>query len=137
MGVPQAVVDLFLANTVFSPTYQTAFVTNLEEIDGATDRAVFVEAAALAKNEDQVLFRVQQARMYANYHKSVAPIQAFARVSRLAVVAARSADGTVVVNGPIDYVCLTSDLAGYYEAARSGLEGVPGVSGKQVWVAGA
>jgi hypothetical protein len=136
MEVPQTVVDLFLGNTAFSPTYQTAFVTNLEEVDGAADRAAFVKAAVLAKNEDQVLFRVHQARMYANYHESVAPIQAFAQVTKMVVVAARTADGTVVVNGPLDYVSLTSNLAGYFEAARSGLEDMPDVSGKEVWIAG-
>jgi hypothetical protein len=136
MKVPQTVVDLFLANTVFSPSYQTAFVANLEEIDGAADRAAFVKMAVLARNEDQVLFRVQQARMYANYHRSVTPIRSFAQLSKMAVVTARTADGTVVVCGPVDYLSLTLHLAGYFQAARSGLENVPDVTGKELWIAG-
>jgi hypothetical protein len=136
MEVPQEVVDLFIMNGAFSPTLQTAFVTNLDEVEDAADRGAFVEGAVFAKSEDQALFYVQQSRMYANYHESVTPIRAFGMVSKMAVVAARTAGGAVVVNAPLDYVFLTSNFSGYFEAARSGLEDVPDVSGKEVWVAG-
>ena len=136
MGVEQSVIDLYLGNYAFSPTYQTAFVATLEEIDGAADRGEFVKVAVLAKDEDQVLFRLSQARMYANYHKSVKPIQAFVLVSKLVVVAARTADGALVANVPADHVFFTWGLDGFFTAARSGLDDVPGVSSKQIWIAG-
>ena len=136
MGVEQSVIDLYLGNYVFSPTYQTAFVSALDEIHGAADRGQFVKVAVLAKDEDQALFRLFQARMYANYHKSVKPIQAFVLVSKLLVVAARTPDGALVVNVPADDVFFTSSLADFFEAARSGLDNVPGVSRKELWIAG-
>jgi hypothetical protein len=136
MGVEQSVIDLYLGNYVFSPTYQTAFVSALDEIDGAADRGQFVKVAVLAKDEDQALFRLFQARMYANYHKTVKPIQAFVLVSELLVVAARTPDGALVALAPADDVFFTSSLAGYFEAARSGLDNVPGVSRKELWIAG-
>jgi len=136
MDVEQSVIDLYLGNYAFSPTYQTAFVATLEEIDGAADRGEFVKVAVLAKDEDQALFRLSQARMYANYHKSVKPLQAFVLVSKLLVIAARTADGALVVNVPADHVFFTSSLAGFFRAARSGLDSVAGVSSKQVWIAG-
>jgi hypothetical protein len=136
MGVEQSVIDLYLGNYVFSPTYQTSFVASLEEIDDAADRGEFVKVAILAKDEDQALFRVCQARMYANFHKSVKPIQAFVLVSKLVVVAARAADGALVVNVPADHVFFTSSLAGFFREARSGLDDVAGVSSKQLWIAG-
>jgi hypothetical protein len=135
MGVEQSVIDLYLGNYVFSPTYQTAFVATLEEIDGAADRGEFVKVAVLAKDEDQALFRLTQARMYANFHKSVKPLQDFVLVSKLVVVAARTADGVLVVNVPADHVFFTSSLAGFFREARSGLDDVPGVSSKQLWIA--
>jgi hypothetical protein len=136
MGVEQSVIDLYLGNYVFSPTYQTAFVAALEEIDGAADRGQFVKVAVLAKNEDQVLFRIFQARMYANYHKSVKPIEKFVLVSKLVVVGARAVDGALVVNEPADHVFFTESLASYFRAARSGLEDLAGASSKQLWIAG-
>jgi len=134
--VEQSVIDLYLGNYVFSPSYQTAFVAILEQIDGAADRGEFVKLAVLAKDEDQALFRVCQARMYANYNKSVKPIQVFVLVSKLAVVAARTADGALVFNVPVDHVFFTSSLAGFFREARSGLDDVAGVSSKELWVAG-
>jgi len=136
MRVEQSVIDLYLGNYVFSPTYQTAFVGTLEEIEGAADRGEFVKVAVLAKDEDQAFFRLCQARMYANYHKSVKPIQAFVLVSEMVVVAAQTAGGALVVNVPADHVFFTSSLAGFFRAARSGLDDVAGMSSKQLWIAG-
>jgi len=136
MGVEQSIIDLYLGNYVFTPTYQTAFVDTLEEIDGAADRGEFVKLAILAKNEDQVLFRVGQARMYANYHESVARIREFVLVSKLIVVVARTAGGALVVNVPADHVCFSENLAAFFTAARSGLEEVPDATEKQLWLAG-
>jgi len=136
MDVEQSIIDLYLGNYVFTPTYQTAFVDTLEEIDGASDRGEFVKLAILAKNEDQVLFRIDQARMYANYHKAVAPIKKFVLITELMVAAARTAKGTLVVNVPADYVSFTTNLATYFTAARNGLHGVPGVTEKQLWLTG-
>ena len=82
--------ELFLGNNVFSPTYQTAFVSALEEIDGAAGRGEIVKVAVLAKDEDQVMFRVRQARMYANYHRSVKRLRAFVPIGKLVAVAGRT-----------------------------------------------
>lgn len=136
MNVEQSVIDLFLGNYVFTPTFQTAFVDTLEEIDDADGRGEFLKTAVLAKNEDQALFRLSQARMYANYHETVAQIREFVLVSELMVVAARNADGALVVNVPADHVSFSSNLAAYFTAARSRLDEVPGVEDKQLWVAG-
>ncbi len=136
MGVEQSIIDLYLANYVFSPTYQTALVDVLEQIDGAAGRGEFVKIAVLAKDEDQVLFRIAQARMYADYHESMVRIQEFVLVSKLMVVAARTEKGALVVNVPADYVSFTENLATYFTAARSRLDEVPGAKDKQLWLAG-
>ncbi len=136
MGVEPSVIELYLGNGAFSPTYQTAFVAILEEMDGVADRGEFVKVAVLAKDEDQALFRVDQARMYANYHKSVGRLRRFVPITRMVAVAGRTADGAVVVNAPADYIALTTNLADYVMDARAGLEPVASVSGRQLWVAG-
>jgi len=82
------------------------------------------------------LFRVAQARMYENYHKSVAPIQKFVLVTELMVVAARTAKGALVVNMPANHVSFSENLAAYFTAALSGLDKVPDIMEKQLWLAG-
>jgi hypothetical protein len=136
MGVEPSVIELYLENAAFSPTYQTAFVAILEEMDGVADRGEFVKVAVLAKDEDQALFRVDQARMYANYHESVGRLRGFVPITRLVAVAGRTADGAVVVNAPADYIALTRNLADYVIDVSAGLEQVAGASGRQLWVAG-
>jgi hypothetical protein len=136
MGVEPAVIELYLGNYVFSPTYQTAFVDILGSIDGVADRGEFVKVVVLAKDEDQALFRLNQARMYANHHEAVAPLEAFVLVSELVVVAAQTADGTLVVQVPADYVSFSFNLAGFFVAARSGLDSLEGIKRKQLWLAG-
>jgi hypothetical protein len=136
MGVEPSVIDLYLGNSAFSPTYQTAFVAILEEMDGVADRGEFVKVAVLAKDEDQVLFRVDQARMYANYHQSVGRLRRFVPITRLVAVAGQTVDGAVVVNAPADYVALTANLADYVMDVRAGLDQVAGVSDRQLWIAG-
>lgn len=136
MGVDAAIIELFLENASFSPTDQTAFVASLAKMDGVADRGEFVKVAVLAKDEDQALFRVDQARMYANYHETVGRLQGFVPISRLVAVAGRTADGAIVVNAPADYVSLTAHLADYVMDVRAGLDQAPDVSGRQLWVAG-
>lgn len=136
MGVDAAIIELFLENGSFSPTDQTAFVASLAKMDGVADRGEFVNVAVLAKDEDQALFRVDQARMYANYHETVGRLQGFVPITRLVAVAGRTADGAIVVNAPADYVSLTAHLADYVMDVRAGLDQAPDVSGRQLWVAG-
>jgi hypothetical protein len=136
MGVESSVIELYLGNAAFSPTYQTAFVSILEEMDGVADRHEFVKVAVLAKDEDQALFRVDQARMYANYHKSVKRLRAFVPITRLVAVAGRTSDGAAVIQAPADYVALTRDLADYAVDVRVALEKTAGVSSRELWLAG-
>jgi hypothetical protein len=100
------------------------------------DRGEFVKVAARAKNETQALFRVDQARMYANYHESVGRLHAFVPIPRLVAVAGRTTDGAMVVNAPADYVALTAKLADRVVDVRAGLGQEPEVSGRHLWVAG-
>ncbi len=136
MGVESSLVDLYLGNAAFSPTYQTAFVSILEEMDGVANREELVKVAVLAKNEDQALFRVDQARMYANYHESVKRLRSFVQIARMVAVAGRTSDGAAVIQAPADYVALTRDLADYALDGRVALEKTRGVSSRELWLAG-
>jgi hypothetical protein len=136
MGVEPRLIRLYLGNEAFSPTYQTAFVSLMEEMDGVADRGEFVRVALRAKNEDEVLFRVDQARMYSHYHKSVRRLRAFVPIGRRVAIAARASDGTAVLLAPADYVALTRSFADQVIDPRVAREKVGGASSGRLWVAG-
>ncbi len=136
MGTDASVVDLFLANESFTPTTQTAFVAALEDMTGVSNRGQLVKVAVLAKNEDQALWRLDQARMYARLHRKAAPLASFVEMRRRVAVAAKARNGDIVVAAPADYVALTRDLAGTEIEARGGLSEVGASGARHLWVAG-
>ncbi len=134
MGINEDLVDLFLNNAKYSPREQTLLVGALAEIKGARNRAAFVKFAVPTDNPDMAFFRYRQAEMYAGYNKSVEPIERFEGFGRFA--AARTRDGKLVFNVPLDYLAWTENMAGFIDAAISHTKTLPRVTEKHLWVTG-
>jgi hypothetical protein len=134
MGVNEDLVDLFINNSIYSPREQTLLVGALGEIKGARNRAAFVKFAVPTNNPDMAFFRHRQAEMYAGYHKSVEPIERFEGFGRFA--AARTRDGKLVFNVPLDYLAWTDHMAGFIDAAIHHTTSLPRVTEKHLWVTG-
>ncbi len=134
MGVSPETGDLFLDNTAFSPTRQTLLVHALGQMTGVADRGVLVKSAVNTASEEQALFRQRMAQMYAGFHRGVRPIRRLLAIGR--VTAAQTADGTLVLNLPLDYLVWTPDTARMARAATEQAHALPGVTGKQLWVTG-
>jgi hypothetical protein len=109
MGVNGDVIDIFMGNTVFSPTRQTMVVEALKGMEGVADRDEMVKLAALAKTTDETLFRLRQVQMYQGYHHRVEKINRFEPVG--GVAAARSASDSLVFVIPLDHLAWTRDMA--------------------------
>jgi hypothetical protein len=101
---------------------------------GVADRGVLVKSAVDTASEEQALFRQRMAQMYAGFHRSVRPIRRLLAIGR--VTAAQTADGTLVLNLPLDYLVWTPDTARMARAATEQSRALPGVTGKQLWVTG-
>lgn len=134
MGVHQDIIDLFIDNTVFSPTHQTLLVAALDEMRSTAARGQFVKFAISTDTEDLALFRQRQAQMYAAYNRGVKPIAKFVPVGKLS--AAQTSDGALVFNVPLDHLAWTANMARVIDAANQQVDGLPGITGKQLWISG-
>jgi hypothetical protein len=134
MNVHPEVADAFLNNSVYSPRHQTLLVHALEEMKGAGNRATFVRLAAASPNKELAFFRERQAKMYAGYHKAVAPVETFVALGEFAAV--RTKANEIVFNVPLDHLVWTEAMAKLLTAADARVTQSTRSANKQLWVAG-
>ena len=134
MGLGKDVVDLFLGNTVFSPTYQTLLVDALDRMPKVEGRGALVKLSVRTESDALAMFRQRQARMYAGYHASVQPIARFVEVGELAV--AQTASGGVVMLIPVDHLVWTPFVARATEALGKYLDATAAKAPREMWVGG-
>ncbi len=110
MGVGATDTERFLNNIAFSPTSQTAFVLNLKSLEGVSNRAAFVHAAAKeSSNESDALFCVQTSALMGQLHSGDHPLARIAMIENLPVCIAK--DGTIIVALQWDYAAWTPAAA--------------------------
>jgi len=131
MKVNPDLIDLFISNTVYSPTQQTLLVDALNSMSNTADRGIFIKLAINTSTDDVALFRQRQAQMYAAYNKTVTPLKQFVPVG--AFTAAVTGDGTLVLNLPLDYLVWTESMA---NMARSAIAVSEGSKAKRLVVLG-
>ena len=134
MDIDQHTIDTLISDSVFTPREQTLFVAAVDEMKGVADRERLVQLAALTRNEDVAFFRQRQAEMYAGYHRGVSPIERFVGVGP--VPGARTVNGALVFNIPVDYVSWTEEIANVVTTADGLANQLPGIAEKQLWVTG-
>ncbi len=134
MGVSADLVDLFLANANYSPTYQMLLVDALDRMGTVANRETFLKIAISADSDALCMLRQRQARMYAAYHQQVQPIARFTAMGNLVVAITR--DGKTVVNVPVDHLVWTESLAQSVEKAEAQLKTQPSQAGRELWIGG-
>ena len=106
MGASTADVDRFLKNPAFSPSAQTAFVLNLQTLDGVANRGTFVRlAGTISSSEADAIFCVQTAALMGNLHKGEKPLARIELLGDFPICLAK--DGTTVVALQWDYAAFT------------------------------
>jgi hypothetical protein len=134
MGIEPHTTETFINDSVFTPREQTLLVSALDEMKGVVDRDRFVQLAALTHNPDVSFFRQRQAEMYAGYHRAVSPIERYVGVGP--VPGARTINGALVFNIPVDFVSWTEEVAKVVTTASGLADQLPGIREKQLWVTG-
>ena len=134
MGVRKTVADRFIANSTYTPREQTLLVEALHSTTGVKERAEFIRFAAQSDNGDISQFRQRQARMYAAYHKSVAPLKRFVPVGQIA--AALTKKGVIVLNVPLDYLVWTEEMAQMIETINQKISTLPEINGTELRLTG-
>lgn len=105
MGVSKDMAELFLKNEAFTPVQQSLLVAALADMPGVGGRDVFIHFAIPTSDERLAFFRQRMARMYANYHATVEPLERFEAVGQFA--AARTSKGNRLMLFPLDYLLWT------------------------------
>ncbi len=132
MGVNADVIDLFMANGVYTPVGQSLLVQALDDMTGVEDRGGFVKIAVRTKTREIADFRQRQARMFAAYHQRVSPFKRLLHDGH--VIAAETTDGKIVAAVPTDYVTWSKAIA----RATAAVEQIPGLEdrARQIWLTG-
>jgi hypothetical protein len=106
MGASSADTERFLKNTAFSPSAQTAFVLNLQALDGVANRGAFVRlAGTISASEPDAIFCVQTAALMGNLHKGEKPLARIELLGDFPICIAK--DRTTVVALQWDYAAFT------------------------------
>ena len=129
LGVTEKTRKALFANSFFTPSQQTGFVTALASLQGVTgaDAAVAL-AARRARSEDDARFFRRSAEILALYQKQGGPIASLEARKSLFVARARS--GAFVVPAAVDYLTWAENVDSF------SAEPVEGASRREVWLSG-
>jgi hypothetical protein len=135
MGLPDPLIEQFLAHPGYSPGERAALVECLAALDTAAGREAFVRVAVRAQGPADPEFYVMGAQILRLLHQQVAPVERVLALRERAP-AAYTREHKLVVPAQVDYLVwsraadeLTLALA---EAAPEGLP----VSGRELWLTG-
>lgn len=115
IGVDKDTRFAFLDNRAFTTSTRTRLVEALRAMDGTADLALVASFAAGAESEQEARFFTRAAEMLAGYHRSIAPLDELRIAGNEEIgeaLAGRTADGTVVVAVPVDYLIWQPGMQG-------------------------
>ena len=114
MGVPEPLREEFLDNPAFSPSESTVLVESLAALEGTEDRAAFIEAAVGAQSEQEARSYQRMAEIMRQFGESEGGLQRIVNVD--GQLAARAADGTLIVPVRSDHAVWTKQVEGFAES---------------------
>ena len=107
-GASDAQVQALVQNPQYTLTVLTELALGIQRLNGVAGVDSLVIFAAAARTQDECRFVAGAANMLARYHEAVAPI---AQVTAPGPILARTADGTLVLPAPVDYVAWLERVA--------------------------
>jgi hypothetical protein len=134
MRVPVSVADRFLQNPLLSPRHQTVIVEGMKVLNGVAGRALFIQYASRANDEDSSSLFQEMAELLAGYHQSVAPIQR--RALYLNIPVAYTSKGSAVLLLPIDRLLWTERSSGIATSLAQTIPQPQPVHHVEVWITG-
>jgi len=123
MGVPEILAERFVGHPWYSPTRQLVITASLHALEGAANRAAFIEAAVLADEPDETWFFTRMAVMLALYSELEAPLAEI--VSPRGLVMARTREGGLVVPLYLDLGLWTQPMQRFADAMETALPDSP------------
>lgn len=134
MGVDEDVVDLFLNNTNFTITEQTAIVTALGSMKDVQDRADFVKFTVLTDSAELAVFRSIQAHLYSVYTEKWQKLAKFVHFGQFSC--AQAVDGTIVVVAPVDRLLWTKEMSSHITGLNEAILADNPKARRVLWITG-
>ncbi|MEE8190798.1 MAG: endonuclease/exonuclease/phosphatase family protein [Candidatus Scalindua sediminis] len=134
IGIEDLVIEEFLLHPKYSPRHKTFIVHALAEMEGVKKRDQFIKQAIFAESELDAFFFQRIAETMYDYHTHVKPFSEIIPVRR--VVAGYTADQTIVVTLPMDYLCWTERAALGLKALTELASTYRSVKPVELWVTG-
>jgi hypothetical protein len=134
IGVDKDVIDLFLNNTNFTITEQTAIVTALIGLENVQDRSDFVKFAVLTDSAELATFRAIQAHLYGVYSEKSQKLARFVHFGHFSC--AQAVDGALVVVAPVDKLLWTRETAEHITALNAAILGENPKARRILWITG-
>jgi hypothetical protein len=107
-GASDAQVQALVQNPQYTLTVLTELALAVQRLQGVQGLDSVVIFGAVARTQDECRFVAGAANMLARYHEAVAPI---AQVTAPGPILGRTADGTLVLAAPVDYVAWLERVA--------------------------
>jgi hypothetical protein len=114
MGVPEALREKFIANPAYTSQHRTILVESLAAMEGTRDRATFIAAAMGADEETEAQAFQRMAELMRSYGDREGGLDRIVEVD--GQLAARGADGSLVVPVLADHALWTRQVAHFAEA---------------------
>jgi len=133
MGVREEVIDKFFQSPYYSPTYQTAIVLGLKELENAVNREELIEEATLATSIPEAQFYTASLLLAVWFSENQSQIITIA--DDLEVATAITQDNRLVSIFAVDYLCWSKDIA---DAAVNHAEALKNfdLDKKEIWIVG-
>ena len=134
MVIHADVIDLFIKNAVFTPREQTLLVYALAGMKNTRNRSEFIKFAVLTEDADLAYYRARQAQMYAGYDRNIGRIDSFVTIGEFST--ARTKDGKIVFNVPLDYLLWTHGMSRAVSIITQRVNSLKGIKEKHIWITG-
>ncbi len=133
MKVSEAVADLFLEHSKYSPTERTILIDSLAKV-GAYNREAFIMRSILVTDEDMAFFMRRWAQMFAGYHNNIKPIRRFVNLGKMPL--AQREDGMLIGTLPTDYVSWSDEISRRHATNMKDIGNIQGITGGELWFEG-
>jgi hypothetical protein len=133
MGVDEELVETFLNSPYYSPSFQTAIVFSLQEMDGVSNREEIIEDAVVAWTIPQAQFFTNTVLLLTWFHINQSPFKNI--INHSDITSGLTADNRIITILPVDYVCWSEQVA---EAANFHNDVLSDIKAeqKEFWFAG-
>ncbi len=133
MGVEEELVESFLNSPYYSPSFQTAIVFSLQEMEGVANREEIIEDAVVAWTIPQAQFYTNIVLLMTWFHNNQSPYTQI--INHSDITSGLTADNRIITILPVDYVCWSeqvAEVANFHNDVLSDIE----AEQKEFWFVG-